>query len=108
MLREGGLEQLVAASTAMGARLRCNGVWAMQNLAHAAPLSVKSAVLAALPWPAATALLSDPEPDVQVPLPLSAGRQPWILKHFLFVFSALQWQPVLFRVVCVSRCVHIR
>lgn len=74
MLQEGGLEQLVAASAAMEPGLRCNGVWAMQNLAHTAQLPVKAAMLAALPWPAAFALLSDPEPDVQVCYVLQAQK----------------------------------
>ena len=66
MLQEGGLEQLVAASAAMEPALRRSGVWAMQNLAHGAQLPVKLLILTALPWPAVSALLSDPEPDVQV------------------------------------------
>lgn len=66
VLQEGGLEQLVAASAAMEPGLRRSGVWAMQNLAHGAQLPVKLRVLMALPWPAVAALLSDPEPDVQV------------------------------------------
>ncbi len=65
VLREGGLERLVAAAAAMEPVLRCNGVWALQNLVHAAPLAVKAALLGALPWPAASTLLSDPEPDIQ-------------------------------------------
>ena len=66
MLAEGGLERLVAVSSAMEPGLRRNGVWALQNLAHAAPLPVKASLLAALSWPAASALLSDPEPEIQV------------------------------------------
>lgn len=65
VLREGGLERLVAAAAAMEPGLRCNGVWALQNLVHAASLAVKAALLGALPWPAASTLLSDPEPDIQ-------------------------------------------
>jgi hypothetical protein len=76
VLREGGLEQLVAASTAMEPGLRRSGVWAMQNLAHSAQLPIKLAILTALPWPAVSALLSDPEPDVQVSTVVGRLRLP--------------------------------
>lgn len=66
MLEEGGLTQLVSAAGSMDAGLRLNGMWALQNLAHGAQPQLKAQLMAALPWPTASACLCDSDPTVKV------------------------------------------
>ena len=69
MLACGCIPALVELTSSQEGELRLNGVWALQNLVFNAGSDVRRAVLGALPWEQAVALINDIRSDVQVGSP---------------------------------------